>query len=209
MFYKKYRTWPSFEIFEIYIESKNKILLTSGAWNPFKLTLTVFSKLVKDHCAALWCMVFNTTFNNISVISWRSDLPQVTDKLYHIRLYRAHLACVKFDLTTLVVIGTDCIGSYKSNYHTITTMTAPQQATHNYHFGFTHPYVSWCNLSCITYNFIYFVKYLTVSHWKLKIYIGHVVISNFSFTKRTGRVIRTPIILTPTNIWNYSVTYDK
>jgi hypothetical protein len=43
-------------------------------------------------------MVFNTTFNNISAISWRSvllvesnrvpgenhDLPQVIDKLYHI-----------------------------------------------------------------------------------------------------------------------------
>ena len=43
-------------------------------------------------------MVFNATFNNISVISWRSvllveetgipekttNLPQVTDKLYHI-----------------------------------------------------------------------------------------------------------------------------
>ena len=27
-------------------------------------------------------------------------------------------------LTTLVVIGTDCIGSCKSNYHTITTITA-------------------------------------------------------------------------------------
>ena len=30
-----------------------------------------------------------------------------------------------FELTTLVVIGTDCTGSCKSNYHTITTMTAP------------------------------------------------------------------------------------
>ena len=30
-----------------------------------------------------------------------------------------------FELTTLVVIGTDYIGSYKSNYHATTTTTAP------------------------------------------------------------------------------------
>ena len=51
-----------------------------------------------------------------------TDLWQVTDKLYRIMLYTSPWA--GFKLTTSVVIGTDCIGSYNSNYHTITTKTA-------------------------------------------------------------------------------------
>ena len=52
-----------------------------------------------------------------------TDLPQVTDELYHIMLYISPSA--GFELTTSVVIITDCIGSCKSNYHMITTMMAP------------------------------------------------------------------------------------
>jgi hypothetical protein len=51
-----------------------------------------------------------------------TDLPQVIDKLYHIMLYSSPWMGV--EPTILVGIGTDCIGSCKSNYHTITATTA-------------------------------------------------------------------------------------
>jgi hypothetical protein len=84
-------------------------------------------------------MMLNVTFGNISVISWWSvllveetgvpgkniDLPQATDKLYPITLYRIHLPWARFELTTSVVIDTDFIGSCKSNYHTIMATTTP------------------------------------------------------------------------------------
>ena len=56
-----------------------------------------------------------------------TDLPEVTDKLYYMMLYRVNIVWEGFELTTLMGIGTDCIGSYKSNYHSITTTTPPQQ----------------------------------------------------------------------------------
>jgi hypothetical protein len=78
---------------------------------------------------SLWfkAMVFNATFNSISVISWRSVLlartgvhgenhgPAVShgQTLSHVMLHQVHLVWAGFELTTLVVIGTDCIGIYQ------------------------------------------------------------------------------------------------
>jgi len=56
-------------------------------------------------------MVFNATFSYIVAVSFIGGGNGNSQRTGLI-------------LTILVVIGTDCTGSYKSNYYTITTMTA-------------------------------------------------------------------------------------
>jgi hypothetical protein len=67
-------------------------------------------------------MVFNAIFNNISVILWRS-VPVENHRPFASHWQTLSWCCFEytstwawFELTTLVGIGTDCTGSYKSNY---------------------------------------------------------------------------------------------
>ena len=90
----------------------------------------------------LWFMGFNATFNNISFTSWRPVL--LVDETGVLRENHWPVAShwqtlshnvveentspgTGFELKTSVVIGTDCTGSCKFNYHTITTTTTPQK----------------------------------------------------------------------------------
>jgi hypothetical protein len=71
------------------------------------------------------CVLLQLSFylwrNNKTVIWQLRVLPTCRKslKLYYKMLCTSHWS--RFKLTTLVVIGTDCIGSCKSYYHTITT----------------------------------------------------------------------------------------
>jgi hypothetical protein len=74
----------------------------------------------------LWCLTPLSTIFQLyrggQYSEKTTDLSQVTDKLCHIIL---HLPWTGFELTTLVVIDTDCIISCQSNYHTFKTTTVP------------------------------------------------------------------------------------
>ena len=102
----------------------------------YKYLITHMMFIIQWGMICVCLMVFNATFNNISAISWRPVLlveetgelgenhrPVASHwQLYHIMLYTSPWS--RFELTTSVVIGTDCIDSCKSNYHTITATTA-------------------------------------------------------------------------------------
>ena len=85
------------------------------------------------------------------------DLSQVTDKLYHIMLYTSPWSW--FEPTTSVVIGADCIGSCKSNYHETAHSTSMKLVI----------------ISCVIFTQFYcflcrFYWYCKCNNWRFNIY---------------------------------------
>ena len=69
------------------------------SWNVGKICFVAAPTTTTKKILLIWVkvMAFNVSFNNISVISWRSvlllvkttDLPEVTEKVYHIMLHQS------------------------------------------------------------------------------------------------------------------------
>ena len=121
----------------------------TASWIPLDI-ITVTNRTNEDDLDA-----FNASFNNISVISWQSVLlveetgvpeenhwPGASHRqtLSH-NVVSSTQPWVRFELTTSVVIGTDCTGSGKSNYHMIMIPSCEnivlQGCPRNTHLGMT------------------------------------------------------------------------
>ena len=101
-------------------------------WNCFITSNDKWKRIGVDQYEGVGVMVFNAACKNILCLSVnfigggnRRKSQTCCNSLTNlIKKYFIEYTSpwVGFELTTLVVIGTDCIGSYKFNYHT-TTMT--------------------------------------------------------------------------------------
>jgi hypothetical protein len=107
-------------------------------------------------------------------------------------LYRVHIAWAWFELTTLVVIGTDCICSCKSNYHTITTTSSLAMSLHllrlqypvgNFQSNYLWDVVTLGGLEIYVYYSKYFLSssstIVILSYWSWKVHGFYLLCSKF------------------------------
>jgi hypothetical protein len=103
------------------------IMLYTSPWSRFELTTSV---VMGTDCIG---NPIPTTIRprrpvGNGLLSYLQCMEFTDNIIYRLWLgvhWPSFFAWAELELTTLVVIGTDCTGSCKSNYHTTTTMTAP------------------------------------------------------------------------------------
>ena len=102
-----------------------RVVMFSATFNNISI-ISCQSVLMVEATAVSHCIIFNMMKEAITwqkqKVPWENNWPATShwQTLSHNdMLYGVHLAWTEFELTS--VISTDCIGSYKSNYHATTT----------------------------------------------------------------------------------------
>ena len=107
-------------------------------------------------------------------------------------LYRVHLTWAGFELTTSVVIGTDCKGSCKSNNHMITTTTGPKVINICYCWLVLRDWIPHCNIASKAKPEI--LEWMRSPYW-----VKH--INDSMFLTRHGRWCQYSVFLTRHGRW--------
>jgi hypothetical protein len=90
----------------------------------FSLILLIIVYYIINFIWCLFVMLIWADYSKIKFLSYLNQRPVAS----HWQTLSQNIVSprlIGFELTTLVVIGTDCIGSNRSNYHTIMTTMPP------------------------------------------------------------------------------------
>ena len=111
------------------LESSGKHAVFEG---KLQAKSSISNKILTLYCLFVFLMVFNANLNNISVSWWRTvfvvggrfnwwrKLEKPTESRPQTLSHNVvQSPWSRFELTTLVVVSTECMGSYESNYHSI------------------------------------------------------------------------------------------
>ena len=126
--------------------------------------------------SGLWCLMqLSTIFHYIVDVYFIGGVNRSTWKKPSNYFASHRQTCIEytsqwagFELRTLVVIGTNCTGSCKSNYHTITITTASYKSSYNLHLLHFLYTCTWCNIIKLHWPDVEFQtlnKYISELQW--------------------------------------------